>query len=116
MCIENVKVDSLFLYASIEETNSYIMADDATISQARPCTTEMLGVRNNAGIQRLASRFINSKRESKVSHNFLYSNIFSLHEKERKFFISSEAIQFCIQCQNELVINYIHKSDGKKRI
>lgn len=116
MCIENIEADSSFAYAPMEETNSYIMTDDAVISQAEPCTTEMLGVRNNAGIQRLASQFINQKRESKVSLNFLYSNIFFLHEKERRFLISSKAITFCNQCQDELVVNYIHKSDGKKRI
>ncbi|MBD5089595.1 MAG: hypothetical protein HDT30_12455 [Clostridiales bacterium] len=116
MCIENIEADYSFAYAPMEETNSYIMTDDAVISQAEPCTTEMLGVCNNAGIQRLAGQFINQKRESKVSLNFLYSNIFSLHEKERRFLISSKAITFCNQCQDELVVKYIHKSDGKKRI
>ncbi len=116
MCFEDTKADSYFAYVSMEDNSFNFISDETEISDTHPCTSEMLGVRNNAGIQRLASQYLNQKRQNRISYNFLFLDIFSLSERIKKFFISSEATQVYNQCQEELVANYIHKSDGKKRI
>ena len=76
------------------------------------CTTEMMGIRNHTGIQQLASRYIGHKRDGRLSLEFLCSNIFCL--SEGRSFARFEKIYFFKQYQKELVLNYIHKSDGKK--
>ncbi|MDO5541284.1 MAG: hypothetical protein Q4F83_14675 [Eubacteriales bacterium] len=78
------------------------------------CTSEMLGVCNDAGIRQLAGRFVSQKREAKTSSDILYSNFFSL--EDGKFSTGSEVFQFYNHYRNELVVYYIHESDGKKRI
>lgn len=114
MCFENVKTDSFYVYVSSDTTDACIMSCEAAIIDTEHCTTEMLGVRNGVGLQKLTGRFISQKRDGRLSQEFLYLDIFSLFEG--KLFASSEKIHFLNQYQEEFVLNYIHKSDGKKRI
>ena len=87
MCFEDTTADSYFAYASMENSNFNFISNETEISDTHPCTSEMLGMRNNAGIQRLASQFLNQKRQNRISFNFLFFNIFSLSERIKKFFI-----------------------------
>lgn len=107
MCFENIKADSYFVCTPIENTNSYLMSADAVLTETQLCTNGMLGVRINAGMKQLTSRFISQSY-------FIYSDIFSL--KEGKFSTGSRTIQSDYHCQGGLVTSFIHKSDGKKRI
>lgn len=114
MYFENIKADSMLQYAAVLNTHSHTVSYHASIKDARACTTEMLGIRNNAGIEQLASRSLGQRREIKLSLDFLCYNIISLYEG--KFFTSPWLIPFHSQYRNGLVTNYIHKSDGKKRV
>lgn len=114
MCFENIKTEVSAECVSTENVNSYIMPRDVTMVDAEHCTTEMMGIRNGAGIRRLTNGYPGHKRESRTFLEFLYSNIFSL--SEGKIPTRFEIIYFLNQNQEELVLKYIHKSDGKKRI
>lgn len=110
--LEDVEADNTFAWSPNEITNSYIQSASATIEDAQVCTTETLGVRSNSRTQQLTGRYTSQKGEFKRSHNFLCPNIFLL--QEGRFFSGSEITQIRSGCFSELVINYIHKSDGKK--
>ncbi|MBQ4531442.1 MAG: hypothetical protein IJA36_12675 [Lachnospiraceae bacterium] len=114
MYFENVKTDFSVVCASNETTNSYIMSYDAVIMEAEHCTTEMMGIRNSIGIKQFVSRYITHKRDSRNPLDFLCSNSFCL--SEGRSFTRFETTCFLNQYQEEFVLNYIHKSDGKKRV
>lgn len=112
MCFEDIKTDALSACAPVLETNACMAALDAAEMDVTFCTRELLGIQNVIGIRQLKSRYISQKKEAKISFDFLCSDVFSLYEG--KFFTSSETIQIQNRCLNELVTNYIHKTDGKK--
>lgn len=111
---ENVKTDSLFGYSPVEETDLQVFVYRVVLQDAKVCTTEMLGNRNNAGIQQMSSLYVGHKKDLRTYLPFLCSDVFSLNEG--KFFTGSEVLHFHSQYQEELVATYIEKSDGKKRI
>lgn len=111
---ESIKTDSLFVYAPVEGTDVQTLSYGAVLREADFCTTEMLGVRNYGGIQQLTSCYLNQEKVARVSLNFLCSDVFSMLGE--KFFTGSEVMRFHSQYQEELVVHYIEKSDGKKRI
>lgn len=113
MYFEDIKIDSVFASTPTEMTNSYISDIGSVITDTQVCTTEMLGVRGNMMIGQFTIRF-NQRRDTRVSPDFLCQNIFSLNEG--KSYASIEEVQLISKSQDELIANYIHKSDGKKRI
>lgn len=114
MYFEDIKANSVFACTSTETTNSYILDMNSVIKDTQMCTTEMLGIRGNMVIEQFTIRFVNQRRATKLSLDFLCQNIFSLNEG--KSYANFEEVSFISGSQDELVTKYIHKSDGKKRI
>ena len=114
MCFDEVKITSYILDATMNEANSYVMSDKITVMEAEVCTTEMLGVRNCVNIRQLARHNMNQKKESRIVFVFLCSNIFAI--SRGKCPAEFETTGFFKGVQEKNVLNYIHKSDGKKRI
>lgn len=114
MYFEKNEVHSSLACPSVEKNNSYIKSAHTTITDAQVCTTEMLGVQYTGRVQQLTARLIRPGKTLITLHNFLYSDYLSL--PEGKFFTSLEITQIYCGCLDELVINYIHNLDGKKRI
>ena len=111
---ENIHTDFSVVCASNEKNDSFLTTYDAVIVATEHCTTEMMGIRNNMGMQQLTSRYIGQKRDHRLSFDLLCSDIFCL--SEGRSFTRFEKIYFLKQYKDECVLNYIHKSDGKKRI
>lgn len=99
MYFEDIKVDSVFACTPAETSNTYISEMDSVITDAQACTTEMLGICKNV----VTGQF-----------TILFINIFSLNEENS--YSSLEEVQLFFGSRDKLVANYIHKSDGKKRI
>jgi len=112
MYLDDIKENSVPPYEHTELTNFYISAEDSVINDSQACTTDMLGIRGNTGTGNLV-RLANQKRDNKISLDFLLENIFSLNEG--KSYASFEEDQLIVDNREELVTNYIHNSDGKKR-
>lgn len=113
MCFEDVKADCGFEYAPVEKTNAHIIDGDSAIKDTGICTTEMLRS-CNAGVQQHLRAYEGQRRELKGSLYFLCADIISLNEGH--LFNGSQICLFCSHNQNKFITNYIHKSDGKKRI
>ena len=105
---------TLLTTSSVEATNSYIIKTAAINPCEQGCTAELLGIRSAGSIQQLSNRLISQKREAKLSLDFLYSDF--LCTSEGKFYTNLSEIQIFCPKTDELVTNYIHKSDGKKKI
>lgn len=111
--LENNHRDSSFVYPSGRE-NARIFLHHGIIDEAKACTAEMLDNHNRVGLQRTAYRYMNVKREIKLLLYFLCDASYCI--SRQKFYAKSEITQFFYPKANELVTNYIHKSDGKKQI
>lgn len=111
MYFENIETYSVFACNPATAVNSYITVANPVITDAQACTTEMLGIRESIVT---LQRFVGQKRDSKISLDFLYQNLFSL--KEGKSYTGLKEVKHTLNSQNELVANYLHKTDGKKRI
>lgn len=114
MYFEDIKADSVFASTPGETTNSYIPDIGSVTIDTQVCTTEMLAVCGNMVTGQFTIRFVNQRRDTRVSPDFLCQNIFSLNEG--KSYASIEEVQLISKSQDELIANYVHKSDGKKRI
>ena len=114
MYFEDIKTDSVFASTLGETTNSYTSDIGSVTIDTQVCTTEMLAVCGNMVTGQFTIRFVNQRRDTGVSPDFLCQNIFSLNEG--KSYASIEEVQLISKSQDELIANYIHKSDGKKRI
>ena len=114
MYFEDIKVDSIFASTPTETTNIYVSDISPVITDTLVCTAEMLGVRGNMVTGQYTIRFANQKRDTRVSLEFLCQNIFSLNQGES--YGSFEEVQSIFRSQDEFVVKYIHKFDGKKRI
>lgn len=113
MRFENVEMDSLFACAHLKKATSYIKSCVEVMCDGEFCTTEMLGVCNNTDFQRVITRYTEQNGETKASLDFLCLEFLSIFEENS--FRRLGAIQFFYQNLDEIVTNYIHNSDGKKR-
>lgn len=114
MCFGNAQADSLDFCAPAETADTFLSSGEPVMEEVAACTTEMLGVHNDAAIQKLSNEPITLKRELKAFTDFLFISTFSLQEREIN--TSLEGIQFGDSYPEEPVVEYIHKSDGKKQI
>lgn len=111
---ENSITDSFMEYAAMGESSPHILFDGDAVTEAQLCTEEMLNVRTHVGLLQLAGRFLHPTRRARLAYDLLCPD--HLLSAEGKFFTGSEKMHFFIQCPEELVVNYIHQSDGKKKI
>ena len=111
---DNNELNTSLATSSVGTTSSCI-TKTATINPCEQgCTPELLGIRSAGSIQQLSNRLISQQKETKISLDVLDANIPFINKGT--FFTNLSAIQIFCPKTDELVINYIHESDGKKRI
>lgn len=111
MYFENIKIDSDFAYIHAEKENTCILPVNCVLTDTQACTTEMLGIRGDISMVRAVA---NLRRDVEISGDFLCQNLFSLQEKKSEMSFEKSVIR--TDTREKLVVNYIHKSDGKKEI
>ena len=114
MYFEDGKVDSISSCAFSEEPNCYISESDSVITKEDVDITRTLGVREYVEASLRTNGLTNQSRAMKVSLFYKDINVFS--SNEGKYYASLEEVQLIFDRGDEFAINYIHKSDGKKRI
>lgn len=97
-----------------EKTNVSINSVHLKAADAQVCTPDMLRVQMCRKLQPASSRNPSFKKASRFFFAFLCLPCLSLLEGQ--FFFRSGITQLNSQCFNERITNYIHNSDGKKRI
>lgn len=113
ICLESTRANALFVYPSVPVTDDYIASVDGSGMEEQLCTSDMLGVRLDAGLCQRIHRMHTQRRGIGNVLHVLYPDIFSVIKESR--YSCFMAKQFCHLCQDVSVIKYIHQSDGKKR-
>lgn len=113
MLFEENQLDVPFVCTPIERATSCLQADYDTIMEEDLATAEMLENQSNCTIRQLAGNCMRSKGGLRISLAFLCPDVFQLQKE--KFFTGSEITSHYGRYLDELIINYIHSSDGKKR-
>lgn len=83
------------------------------INDIKILTTETLGDYCTAKVEQ-SEQFQAQKREIKASSNLLFADFTAF--VQGKFFVFLKNPQVICRLQNDPVTDYIHRSDGKKRI
>lgn len=110
---ENHDVNVLFSSAAVKANDSHIQSVYPAVSDTQVWTAEMPVLRSTCGIKQSEGRFIGQTRGWNLSLGFWCPDNYLL---QRRIFSSSECTHDSRPCFSELVTNYIHNSDGKKRI
>lgn len=113
--LEGMKAPSYFAYADSDTTSSCLETMDTNNFNEQLCTPEMLGVYNHncMNIRHTTGRFINSGRVIRLLPAFFF--ITFLLAGAGKAFLGAEEIILYPPCRVILIMNYIHRLDGKKR-
>lgn len=107
--------DSVFVRASVQTEHSCILYEnDGNTVAVTGCTSEMLGIHQDIGRKPCVLKYFDQKRDAKLLPSFLCPALFSLNGG--KSYGKSEETSLIYDSQEELLADYIHKSDGKKKV
>ena len=111
--VDTIAAASLFVCDFTGKTASCLRSCHADNSDSNVCTEAMLNECSGMELEPLG-KYPDRDRETGDSLNLLYSILGFLFQG--KSFPLQKTIQFFCLSQNELLTDYIHQSDGKKRI
>lgn len=107
--------DSVFVRASAQMEHSCILYEnDGNTVAVTGCTGEMLGIHQDIGCKPCVLKYSDQKRDAKLLLSFLCPAFFSLNGG--KSYGKSEETSLIYDSQKELLADYIHRSDGKKKV
>lgn len=113
MYSENQKIYSTYACAPVTDVrDADFSTEDTVFTDLQVCTSDMLGVRENA--EQITTRLKVHGREIISFPDFTYHKIcFLIDGKSSAGFADTVYVS---NSQSGLVTKYIHKADGKKRI
>ena len=114
MYLDTFKVDSAFSYAVGDMDSSCIASVASGFADTHVCTAGMLSSRGDRSREQITFRLSLLRRDTGKRPDFLSQN--TVCPEEDSFCSVFEEIQSLSENQQELITNYIHNSDGKKRI
>lgn len=115
MYFEELREDMVLCNTFVQKSESCVITDNLNENmEPQMCTVQMLSTRERKGVEKMTPQDTIQRRDMRVSLDFLCQNLFSL--KEGKVYSNLEELQSILEKQEKHVTNYIHKSDGKKRI
>lgn len=113
ICLESTRANALFVYPSVQTAGGSITSINGTGMEEHLCTSEMLGVRMDAGLCQRINKLGTQKRGIGNAPYMMCQDMFSAGKECR--FTYTLVFPFYYPSQDIFVINYIHQSDGKKR-
>ena len=122
MCFEEVKADSIFLYtmiASQAQNKAEVVAaqedDKLAVYRERELeVTEMIVARSSTNTQQLIASISSAKKSLKLSVAIIY--VTALRLLLSNSYVMAYVMQLPERVCKTIVVNYIHNTDGKKRI
>lgn len=101
-------------YAAVAKAEERSRLVPSTLVKTDGCTAEMLGIRENAGVEHLPERAAEQRRGVESAFQLLCQDSYS------PFGVRSDTgLKFrrlVLGKQSRLLTNYMHRTDGKKRI
>ena len=114
ICFDTLKADASSINLSIDQTDYLIKTCNKTMNVIDLYPVELLKNCENTGIQQCLNRILKYRREIELLIDIQYLDILSLIQGNDYF--DSRVGLLNIQTRKDLVISYIHETDGKKRI
>lgn len=114
MYLDTFKVHSAFSYAVGDMDSSCIASVASGFADTHVCTAGMLSSRGDRSREQITFRLSLLRRDTGKRPDFLSQN--TVCPEEDSFCSVFEEKQSLSENQQELITNYIHNSDGKKRI
>lgn len=114
MCFDNVIEAAISSDISAKNPDFCFETVASVIEDTQTNSDNVFYIHKNINSGQLAVQFAKHRRDNKILLDFLCENIFC--GNERKFYAGFDNIENLSNNTDKLVINYIHKSDGKKRI
>ena len=113
ICFDQVKIDTGFMHPVMTSSDSVLKPVTSEIKEIRLCSTKVLSECRTSQSILLKGRN-NSHKGNGHFPEFLYSAFFLTYVG--KFCCDSENSSLSAMISPSHIINYIHRSDGKKRI
>lgn len=111
---ESTQAESMFLNTSVESTLPGIYSNEAKIITSEACTAEMLGISDRFQTRLLTGGMIVNRRENQLAVDYLcLDNSLQLLTNHVAALVR---IHLPESNNGEVLLTYIHNSDGKKRI
>lgn len=114
MCFDEIKIDSIFSYILCKSTTVETVYADTVILEPQLVSNELYCTHRSMGLEQSVPCMIRHNKEQKNSSFFLILDIFSL--KDAASYSKWEEVCFVSESCRELVADFMHRSDGKKRI
>lgn len=112
--INDVNIESICSCLA-KESEASCFVDDITIKvSGQDCAEKMLGICGNMKLGQSVVQMSGQRRDMKESLYFVRQRI--LFCNERNLYICQDMIKEMSDSRNIIIVNYINKSDGKKRI
>lgn len=110
--VDAVSAEALFACDFAGNTAANLTSCQSDINDAAICTTESLNIHN----MELQSRGRYQQQYREINEFLsLQNSVFGSLSRRKSYLHHSTKYSFC-QTQNELLTEYMHQSDGKKRI
>ena len=114
VCFENTMISSQLLSKNSNKMNSDRIVAYVSMVELEVCTVEMLGIRNGINIRTSLRHGISRKKAGGIE--FICMCFQSFSGAKRKWQLQLGIFDVLKGTKENIVLNYIHESDGKKRI
>lgn len=113
MCFENIKADSRLVYVGLDDS-MFSMTQSATLENQSKYIPEAAVVRYATGNRQSMNPAMQLRRELRLTHVVMCNIGDSLLLPQ--FFSTEVTMHLHDTVHHKVVLNYIHRMDGKKRI
>lgn len=114
MYFDNDRIHFCFADGSLQAANACLEVPDDIYFSETACTLEMLSQQRTTIQKPVSGQSCNQKREIRISFDVLPQDIYRAEQKNHV--LDSGALQLSEQLPKERIMNYIHNTDGKKRL
>lgn len=112
MCMDTEHADSFLASSTLSDHSKvHIAADNNTVTSETVCTQRMLGISEFTFINRaIDHRNVRQKMRSSLTPIIMKLSA----RRFTNLHMAEEDLNFSKKCLSAIVLNYIHKKDGKK--
>ncbi len=113
MCFENIKADSRLVYATLDGS-TLAQTQSTVLEQQSSCVPNAAVVRYASGMRQSLNPTVQLKRDFRFTNVILCNVEVALLAPQ--FFSTEVTVHLHDTVHHRVVLNYIHRMDGKKRI
>ncbi|MBQ7926668.1 MAG: hypothetical protein IJ335_10310 [Lachnospiraceae bacterium] len=113
MCFDNIKAHSRLVYATLDGS-TLTQTQSTVLEQQSRCMPEAAVVRHAPGMRQTLNPTVQLKRDLRFANTILCNLEIALLTPQ--FFSTEVTVHLRDTVHHRVILNYIHRMDGKKRI